>query len=307
MKVPWRVVLVVALAGLVVQLLLREYAGLSIREARMLVFPFVVLGGFWIASRSWSKHEILERWARSRGVEASASTTPDVERYLQRQRKLTVAGGAVGFAVAWAYDRLTAPGSTDVAVVLFLVVPVVAMFLVAHMLAERTFVAEADGTIRRAEVVVRRLTDYVPERSIMLLRALGSGSVLIALVAVFFDGQADVGSLVVMGLATGAYALAVELSQRWRVRWPRPFESTEAAYLQDVLRADAIRQAMWGGVAATSAALTGQFIVLSRSLEGAGRALPLLGVLLMIVSAVAAYRSNVRGFSLAQGRPASSG
>lgn len=306
MKMPWRVILGASIVSWILIELLDDRVGL--RDARFITWAVVIPVGLWIAWRL--QKDELERWAKGRGVEVVPSIAPELKRYLSRNRRFSIVAGLLSLGVVWGYDRLTAPGSMDWAVGLFLVVPVSGLVLGAQMLAERTFTPEAEGAVRKAELVARRLTDYVPHRIVMVLRSLGAATVLLALGSMLFDvSQDDSTLLLIIGLVAGVFVIIVEFSQRWRTQWPRPFESTEAAHLQDVLRADAIRVAIWGGVIAGSTALAAQLIVLGRQFDDvAGWALPLLGALLMIISAVGAYRSSARGFSLARrGMPASSG
>lgn len=302
MKVPWRVVLIAVTVSVIVELILRKKFGIAPRDARLLIYPFLLLIIVWYASRGWTKNEMLARWARTRGLEANASTAPDVERYLQHQRRFTALGGVLGLAVAWGYDRLTTPSSFDWVVALFLVVPLYAVLLSANMLGERTFTPEAKGDVRKAQLISRRLSDYIPLRIVVLLRLLGATTTLVALGGLFFEVSGnDAALLLMIGLTTAVFVLVIELSQRWRTQWPLPFDSTDTAHLQDVLRADAIRLAIWGGVVASSAALAAQLVVLGRQIDhAAGWALPFLGALLMAFSAVSAYRSSLRGFTLAR-------
>lgn len=307
MKMPWRLILGVAIVSWILIELLDDRVGL--RDARFITWAVVIPVGLWIAWRL-QKDDELQRWAKGRGVEVTPSVAPELERYLGRRQKFGITGGLLVLSVAYAYDVWAAPDPIDWALGLFLVVPISALILAGQMIAERTFNPMAVGDVRRAELVARQLSDYVPGKLIALLRVLGAIALVVSVVGVAMVVSGDDATLlVVIGIAAALHVVFIESAQRWRAHWPRPFESVEATHLQDVLRADAIRMAMWGGIVATVVALTAEFVILARHVDAAAvRPLPLVGMAAIVISGIAAFRANVRGFSPARReRPVGSG
>lgn len=307
MKIPWRLFIPGAILTWIMIELLDDKIGL--RDARFVAWAIVVPLTLLIAWRQ-ERQNLVELWARGRGVEVTPSVAPELERYLGRRQKFGIAGGLLALIAVNAYDVWAAPEPIDWAFGLFLVVPVSALILAGQMIAERTFNPKAEGDVRRAELIPRRLNDYVPAKLVALPRALGAIALVVSVVGSSFAVSGDDTTLLlVIGIATGLLVVLVESAQRWRSRWPRPFESMEAMHLQDVLRTDAIRMALWSGIIASVAALTAESVILARHVDAAAmQPLPLVGMVAIAISGIAAFRANVRGFSLpGRGRAVNSG
>jgi hypothetical protein len=202
----------------------------------------------------------IARWARERGLELTAENRAMVTRYVRRARVFRTWGGVAGAVLpslleyvingrvqvlGFGSDGNNAPlgfGSIFVG------------YLVGALCAELSTVRPARGARRRASLVPRELTSYVPRRVVLAQRiaAVAGAAGTVAIAAVPYPastsnpGSATLALIAVLVLALGAGLEAVE---RWFVRRPQPYADPALVAADDTIRAQSIRAVAGAGLA----------------------------------------------------------
>jgi hypothetical protein len=237
----------------------------------VVVVPIVL-----VRAHAANDDDLLDDWARARGLELASDNRPIVARYLRRARLLRTWGVLVGillptFVELALHGRLVVLGFGPNDSAPF-AGPMEAYigYLVGALCAEVSLARPRDPARRSASLVRRELEDYLPRRLLWAQRGLGVAAVLgvmaIGLVP-FPSSVTDPSWPALVGAAAffGAFAVAVEALERWIVRRPQPFTSPSLVAADDAIRAQSVHALAGSGVAFLLLACSGVFAVLPAS------------------------------------------
>jgi hypothetical protein len=219
----------------------------------------------------------LVHWAHARGLELTPDNRPVVARYLRRARVLRTCGALAGVLLptlvelVW-HGRLVLLGfHTDGSGAPY-AGPMEAYigYLLGALCAEISLVRPRDPARRSASLAPRELDGYLPRRLLLAQRALA----VVVVLGVFATGlvpypsaasDPDWSALVTGAAFFGAFAIALEIVERWIVRRPQPFTSASLVAADDAIRAQSVHTLAGSGLALLLLALSGVFAVLTAS------------------------------------------
>jgi hypothetical protein len=221
--------------------------------------------------------EHLEQWAKARDLELTPENRPVVAHYLRRARWLPVLGALIAVVLPTVVELVR----TGELVILGFhsdgsgapyAGPMEAYigYLLGALCAELSLARPMGTTRRAASLAPRELADYLPRRLLLGQRALGAAvavGVLATGLVPYPPAATDVdwAALAIGAVAFGAFAVGVEVLERWVVRRPQPFTSPSLAAADDAIRAQSVHAIAGAGLALLLVALSGLFAVLTAS------------------------------------------
>jgi uncharacterized membrane protein (UPF0136 family) len=195
----------------------------------------------------------LTRWAARYGLHLSDVNRSVISRYLQRTRRLRMAGAGVGWIATGIF--VTGVGQF---VPLFGIplMMAIAGYLLGAVIAEATFLRRlgAQTGVRSAALMPRALLDYVPRLSVWALRALPAVLIVLAVLYALMSKHAatpsDPSATAVLAAAAllVVVALAVERLLQAIVARPQPAINAELMAADDAIRASSIHALSGAGV-----------------------------------------------------------
>jgi hypothetical protein len=219
----------------------------------------------------------LVHWAQARGFELTPDNRPVVARYLRRARLLPTLGALAGVLLptlvqlVWHGELVILGFHSDGSGAPY-AGPFEAYigYLLGALCAEVSLARPRDPGRRSASLVPRDLEGYLPRRLLLAQRALGVAVVLGILLTglVPYPSAAsdpDWSGLVAGAVLFGAFAIALEVVERWIVRRPQPFTNPSLVATDDAIRAQSVHAVAGSGLALLLVALSGVFAVLSVS------------------------------------------
>jgi hypothetical protein len=221
--------------------------------------------------------EKLVQWAQARGLELTPENRPVVARYLRRARVLRICGALAGVLLptlvelVWHGELVVLGFHSDGSAAPY-EGPMEAYigYLLGALAAELSFVRPRDPGLLSASLAPRELDDYLPRRLLLAQRALGITVVLgigVTGLVPYPSATADPDwSALLTGIAFfGAFAVALEIVERWIIRRPQPFASPSRVAADDAIRAQSVHTLAGAGLALLLLALSGVFAVLTAS------------------------------------------
>ena len=218
----------------------------------------------------------LVHWAQARGFELTPDNTPVVARYLRRARLLPTLGALVGVLLPtlvellWHGELVILGFHSDGSGA-----PYAGPFeaYIGYLLgapAEVSLARPRDPARRSASLVPRDLDGYLPRRLLLAQRALGFAVVLGVIVTGLLPYPSPASdpnwSALAAGAAFfGAFAVGLEVLERWIVRRPQPFTTPSLVAADDAIRAQSVHALAGSGLALLLVALSGVFAVLTVS------------------------------------------
>jgi hypothetical protein len=219
--------------------------------------------------------EKLVQWAQARGLELTPENRPVLARYLRRARVLRICGALAGVLLAtlveliWHGELVVLGFHSDGSAAPY-AGPMEAYigYLLGALAAEVSFARPRDPGRRSASLAPRELDDYLPRRLLLAQRVLAVAVVLGIVVTglvPYSSAAADPDWSALAGGAAffGAFAVALELAERWIVRRPQPFTSASLVAADDAIRAQSVHTLAGAGLALLLLALSGVFAVLT--------------------------------------------
>jgi uncharacterized membrane protein len=221
--------------------------------------------------------ERLVHWAQERGFELSPENRPVVARYLRRARLLPTLGAVVGVLLPtlvellWHGELVILGFHSDGSGAPY-AGPFEAYigYLLGALCAEVSLARPRDPARRAASLVPRELDGYLPRRLLLAQRALGVAVVLGVIVTGLLPypsaaADPDWSALASGAAFFGAFAVGLEVLERWIVRRPQPFTSPSLVAADDAIRAQSVHALAGSGLALLLVALSGVFAVLTVS------------------------------------------
>lgn len=219
----------------------------------------------------------LVQWAQARSLELTPENRPVVARYLRRARVLRICGALAGVLLPtlveliWHGDLVVLGFHSDGSAAPY-AGPMEAYigYLLGALAAELTTARPAATGRRSASLAPRELEGYLSRRLLLAQRALA----VVVVIGIFVTGLVPYPSAATTpawsGLAAGAaffgaFAVALEIVERWIVRRPQPFTSASLVAADDAIRAQSLHTVAGAGLALLLLALSGVFAVLTVS------------------------------------------
>jgi hypothetical protein len=202
----------------------------------------------------------VERWALDHGLDLTAENRPLVASYLRHARVWRTWGAVAGLLLpsviefAWSGRVQVLGFGTDGEMSPLAFGTLFVGYLVGALCGEVSFARPVLGARRRASLVPRELTDYVPRRAVLAQRALAALCAvgLLAMALVPYDDSLSLPSTVSLAIAAAvvvAFAAALEAIERWLVRRAQPFSDPALVAADDAVRARSIRAVAGAGLA----------------------------------------------------------
>jgi hypothetical protein len=219
----------------------------------------------------------VAEWARARELELTPENRPVVARYLRRARALRAGGVLVGLLLPTLVElvlhgRLLVLGFYSDGSGAPYAAPLEAYigYLVGAVCAELSMARPRDPARRSASLVPRELEDYLPRRLLLAQRALGVavvfGTLVMGLVPFPPGTSGPSWSQQVTGAVLfAAFAIGLEVLERWIVRRPQPYTSPSLVAADDAIRAQSVHALSGSGLALLLVLLSGVFAVLTAS------------------------------------------
>ena len=217
-----------------------------------LLIPVVVVAVVLARAYGEVDDEFLAEWSAAHGLTLTPRNRPMVRWYLRNARVLRTWGALAGIFV---------PPLVVFTFGLRARVPqdwtwVFVGYLVGALYAELSLVRPVDPARRSASLVPRELESYLPRKLLRAQRALGVSAVVGAFLVAFLPydfndtgGWPNRTFVLVIGVATAAFAVALERLQRWLVRRPQPFSDPELLVADDAIRAQSAHSLAGSGLA----------------------------------------------------------
>lgn len=219
----------------------------------------------------------LVEWAAARGLELTPENRPVVARYLRRARLLRICGALAGVLLPtlveliWHGELVILGFHSDGSAAPY-AGPMEAYigYLLGALVAEVSLARPRAPGRRSASLAPRELGDYLPRRLLLGQRALGVAVVLGIVVTglvPYSSAASDPDWPALAGGAAffGAFAVALEVVERWIVRRSQPFTSASLVAADDAIRAQSVHTLAGAGLALLLLALSGVFAVLTAS------------------------------------------
>jgi hypothetical protein len=219
----------------------------------------------------------LVHWAQARGFALTPDNRAVVARYLRRARRLPTLGALAGVLLPtlvellWHGELVILGFHSDGSGAPY-AGPFEAYigYLLGALCAEVSLARPRDPGRRSASLVPRELEGYLPRRLLRAQRALGVVVVLGILLTGLLPypsaaADPDWSALVAGAAFFGAFAIALEVVERWIVRRPQPFTNPSLVAADDAIRAQSVHAVAGSGLALLLVALSGVFAVLSVS------------------------------------------
>jgi hypothetical protein len=219
----------------------------------------------------------LAHWAQARGLELTPENRPVVARYLRRARVLRICGALAGVLLPTLVELLW---HGEVVILGFhgdgsaapYAGPMEAYigYLLGALAAEISFARPRDPGRRSASLAPRELDDYLPRRLLLAQRALAAAVVLGILVTGLVPYPSAAADPVWSALAGGAaffsaFAIVLEIVERWVVRRPQPYTSPSLVAADDAIRAQSLHTLAGAGLALLLLGVSAVFAVLTVS------------------------------------------
>ena len=221
--------------------------------------------------------EKLVQWAQARSLELTPENRPVVARYLRRARVLPICGALVAVVLPTLVELIL---HGDLVILGFhsdgsgapYAGPFEAYigYLLGALCAEVSLARPRDPARRSASLVPRDLDSYLPRRLLLAQRALGVAVVLGVIVTGLLPYPSPASDPTWSALAAGAaffgaFAVGLEVLERWIVRRPQPFTTPSLVAADDAIRAQSVHALAGSGLALLLVALSGVFAVLTAS------------------------------------------
>jgi hypothetical protein len=243
---------------------------------------------------------VAERWAGDHGHELTAESRPLVRRHLRRSRLWRTWGGVLGATLPTLIDyvlngRVQVLGfGTDGESAPLGFGAIFVGYLLGVLAAETTLPRPA-GPRRAAILAPRRLEEYLSGRAILAQRAGAVAAALgiLALGAVQYPSSVDTpGAAGMVTFAAGvlAFGAGVEAIERWLVRRPQPFTSSELVAADDAIRAQSIQAFAGAALALLLLICCGAALGLQASEPGVLQATMIPAAAILLIASLAACR-----------------
>ena len=221
-----------------------DWRGVLFLSSVVIALAYLLYQG-WRGGHEW----LTSRWAERRGLPLTAENRSFVLAYIRRTRSLRLAGGLIGLLGPIVYSVWS--GKSPPFQGLEGWVLVLGGYLAASLVAEVTIRRPVGESGRQAALRPRELPAYLPTGVSWSMRVLALIAVCLIPVYGLLPLQAQRVSdpaFFVWGISSAILAAAVESFQRFIVRRPQPFVTTDLLQADDLIRAASINALAAGGI-----------------------------------------------------------